>query len=272
MRSGSVWSVGLRRLLAGAGVLGILSATASAGGGQGEVIHIGVLAKRGAEKCMAKWTPTAEYLSAQLGREVVIQPLKFDAVPTFIEQHKVDFFLVNSSMFCDMKAQYGGEAIASLINSRQGEALKEFGGVLFVRADSDIQDVKDIQGRRFMCVKKSSFGGYQMAQRMLLANGINPETDCAVFKEGGKHDKVVEMVQKGVIEVGTVRTDTLERMQAEGKCQLSEFRILNDQAGTLGDRFPFVCSTQLYPEWPLARCAHTDAGPVSYTHLRAHET
>ena len=62
------------------------------------------------------------------------------------------------------------------------------------------------------------------------------------------------MVQQGVIDVGTVRSDTIERMAAEGKCTLSDFRILNQQDGS----FPFVHSTELYPEWPMARCADTD--------------
>jgi phosphate/phosphite/phosphonate ABC transporter binding protein len=220
-----------------------------------EPVRIGVLAKRGAEKCLQKWGPTAEYLSEKTGRNVRIQPMKFDAVPGFLKDKKVDFFIVNSSMYCDMRNQFGGEAIASLINAREGQGTKEFGGVLFVRDDSPVQTVADVKGKRFMCVKRSSFGGYQMALRMLKNNGIDPEKDCAMFKEAGTHDKVVEMVLKGVAEVGTVRSDTLERMQAEGKCDLSKLRIINEQSGD----FPFVTSTQLYPEWPMAKCAHTDA-------------
>jgi two-component system sensor histidine kinase TtrS len=219
-----------------------------------DVVRIGVLAKRGPEKCLAKWGATAEYLSNELGKEVVIQPMKFDAVPLLLKSKKVDFFLVNSSMYCDMQSQFGGHPVASLVNDRQGNAVQQFGGVLFVKADSPIKTLEDVRGKRFMCVKKSSFGGYQMAQRLLLNNKVNPEKDCALFKEAGTHDKVVEMVQKGVIEVGTVRSDTLERMEAEGKCKVSDFRILNQQEVD----FPFVISTQLYPEWPMAVCEHTD--------------
>ena len=63
-----------------------------------EPIKIGVLAKRGTEKCLKKWAPTAEYLSQKLGKTFRIQPLKFDAVPVFLKQKKVDFFLVNSNI------------------------------------------------------------------------------------------------------------------------------------------------------------------------------
>jgi ABC-type phosphate/phosphonate transport system substrate-binding protein len=126
--------------------------------------------------------------------------------------------------------------------------------VLFVKAGSPIQTLQDVKGKRFMCVKKSSFGGYQMAQRELLKAGIDPEKDTSIFKEAGTHDKVVELVRDGIIEVGTVRTDTLERMAAEGKIKMADFVIINEQK----DDFPFVRSTPLYPEWPMAMVGGTD--------------
>ena len=222
-------------------------------------IKIGVLAKRGAETCMKKWMPTAEYISEKLGQPVRIIPMKFDAVPKMLEMKKVDFFLVNSSMYCNMSKQYGGTAVATLRNARQGNALTQFSGVLFTKADSPIKTVQDVKGSSFMCVKLSSFGGYQMVLRMLKNNGIDPEKDCKLFKEAGTHDKVVNMVLEGVIDVGTVRSDTIERMIAEGKYKMSDFRILNPQ----DDGFPFVHSTTLYPEWPMASCDWTNPETVS---------
>ena len=57
------------------------------------------------------------------------------------------------------------------------------------------------------------------------------------------------------MDAGTVRSDTLERMEAEGKIKLSDFRIV----GKVADDFLFVHSTRLYPEWPMAVCAHAAA-------------
>ena len=92
-----------------------------------------------------------------------------------------------------------------------------------------------------------------MAWRLLLENGIDPDKDCAAFLEGKKHDNVVLAVRAGAVDAGTVRTDTLERMVAEGKIKLNEFRVLNQ----VNDDFPFVRSTRLYPEWPMAACKGT---------------
>ena len=246
----------LKKLLIG----GILLAFALTLSSQvlGSELKIGVLAKRGAENCLKQWVPTAQYLSSVTGHEVRIVPLRFEVADQMVANKQVDFIIVNSSMYCDIAKKHGAEAIATLENSRQGQALTEFGGVLFTKADSPIETLEDIRGKSFMCVKKNSFGGYQMQLMLLQEHGINPETDCSLFKEAGTHDQVVDMVKKGVIQVGCVRTDTIERMAAEGKCSLSDFKIINKQSGN----FPFVYSTELYPEWPCASCAHTDKSVV----------
>jgi ABC-type phosphate/phosphonate transport system substrate-binding protein len=104
-----------------------------------------------------------------------------------------------------------------------------------------------------MCVEAASFGGGQMAQRLLLEHGIDPNKDCAKYLEGEKQDNVVLAVKAGVVDAGTVRSDQLEMMAAEKKIKMAEFRVLSP----VQDDFPFVHSTQLYPEWPVAACAKT---------------
>jgi two-component system sensor histidine kinase TtrS len=67
-------------------------------------------------------------------------------------------------------------------------------------------------------------------------------------------------VRDGRVDVGTVRTDILERMEDEGRIKLSEFRIINehlhDGVGEHPD-IPLVHSTDLYPEWPFSKVQHT---------------
>ena len=216
---------------------------------------IGILAKRGAPTCMKKWGATGAYLSEKTGEKFTIIPLKFEAIEPAVKSGKIDFLLANSAFYVIMEKKYGVHAIATMINSREGKALNQFGGVLFARSDSDINDLSHIKGKKFMCVNYSSFGGGQMVWRLLIENGINPNTDCASFIEGKKHDNVVLAVKNGTVDVGTVRSDTLERMQEEGKIKIGEFRIIHQ----INDDFPFVHSTRLYPEWPMAALKNTSA-------------
>jgi phosphate/phosphite/phosphonate ABC transporter binding protein len=217
---------------------------------------IGVLAKRGVAKAMKKWGDTAEYLTQKIpGDSFTIVPLDFDEVFPAIEKKDVDFFLVNSSMYVTAQVKFGSSAVATMINSRQGEALKSFGGVILTYIDrDDINSIADIKGKKFMAVKESSFGGWQMAYKEILDKGIDPKKDFSSLQFGGKHDNVVLAVQNGEVDAGTVRTDTLERMASSGDIDVSEFKIIDEKkhAG-----FPFVVSTALYPEWPFAKTADT---------------
>lgn len=217
-------------------------------------VKVGVLAKNGPAKAMKKWAATGEYLTTKLGKSVVIVPLDFDKVNPAIEGNDVDFFLINSSMFVTAKVKFGASAIATMINSRQGKALKSFGGVIITSAYNDaINSLEDIKGKSFMAVKKSSFGGWQMAYKTFKDKGIDPFTDFAKMDFAGKHDNVVFAIQNEVAQAGTVRTDTLERMVANGAIAMEDFKVINKQSSN----FPFVYSTTLYPEWPLAKTAAT---------------
>lgn len=218
--------------------------------------RIGVLAKRGEHKALAKWEPTAEYLNQKLSAQFTIIPLKFTEIETAVTSGNLDFLLANSAFYAEMNKKHNVQAITTLVNSRKGHALDKFGGVILVRRDSSIRKIEDIRGKRFMCVKYSSFGGAHMAWRLLLENGLDPKQDCRAFLEGNTHDNVVLAVQNGLVDAGTVRSDTLERMQDEGKIKIGDFRIIHQ----INDDFPFVHSTRLYPEWPLAACKNTDPG------------
>lgn len=220
---------------------------------------IGVLAKRGAAKAMQKWGATADYLNEKLqGDTFTIVPLDFEQVFPAIENGEVNFFLVNSSMFVTAEVKYGASPIATMVNSRQGEALKSFGGVVLTYLDrDDINSLADIKGKNFMAVKGSSFGGWQMAYKAFLDQGIDPMRDFASVQFGGKHDNVVFAVQNGEADAGTVRTDTLERMAADGDIDLSEFKIIDakQHAGFRQD-----CRHACWRSVAGCRCADRHAG------------
>lgn len=217
------------------------------------MLKIGVLAKRGPERALKKWQPLADYLSEAVPEysfEVV--PLNFEEIYAAIKANEIDFAIANSGMYVDFEGDYGANRIATLKNLRLGNPYIEFGGVILAKADrNDIEDLSDLKDKTFMAVNKTSLGGWQMAWGVLKEKGINPEKDFKSLSFGDTHDTVVEAVLNGEVDAGTVRTDTLERMAAEGKINLQDFKIINQQKDTSG-QFPFVHSTPLYPEWPFA--------------------
>ena len=118
-----------------------------------------------------------------------------------------------------------------------------------------------MKGHGFAAVDKSSLGGWIVAWREFLKDGINPKNNFSSLSFLGTHDAVVHAVLKGEVDAGTVRTDTIERMADEGKIDIKHIRVLSssfvqDRSNTMLSRFPFLLSTRLYPEWPMAKLSH----------------
>ena len=219
------------------------------------IYKIGVLAKRGEQKCLDQWQATADYLSRQIpGSIFQIEPLDFNELRKEVANANVDFVLTNSSYYVELEIEYKANRIATMINKLGDFHSVQFGGVVFTKSENnEIQTFQDLSDRSFMAVDESSFGGWLAARKVLEDIGINPTQDFKSLQFAGTHDAVVNAVLDGRADAGTVRTDTLERMVQEGKIRMGDVRIIHalNQEG-----FPYVLSTELYPEWPFAAMPH----------------
>ncbi len=228
-----------------------------------EPVTIGVLSHRGDEATFAHWSKTADYLTAELpDYRFTVVPLDFSEVDPAVGSGSVDFILVNPAIYVNLEVRHRVSRIATMKNRWKGRAYNLFGGVIFARAERyDLNQLEDLRGTTMMAVDETSLGGFMMAVREMKGAGINAYRDLEQVSFAGTHDKVVMAVREGLVDVGTVRTDILERMQEEGEIKLSEFRIINQhrhQGGMEGHAdFPMVHSTALYPEWPFSKVQHT---------------
>ncbi|MEY2634057.1 MAG: hypothetical protein RIR00_2711, partial [Pseudomonadota bacterium] len=129
--------------------------------------------------------------------------------------------------------------------------LDHFGGVAFTRAErTELQRYADLAGKHLLIPDRSSLGGWQMHVREALQQGLELEQDTAGIEEIGNHEAVVEGVLAGRADAGFIRADLLESLAAQGRLRLDQIRLL-DSRQTPG--YPYLHSTRLYPEWPLAR-------------------
>lgn len=78
------------------------------------------------------------------------------------------------------------------------------------------------------------------------------------FKEmswATKHEYAIMKVLIREVDTGTVRTGSIERMDDGGLISMDYLKILNKKDYP---NFPFVASTELYPELPIAKLTTTD--------------
>ncbi|MFH0994896.1 MAG: response regulator [Pseudomonadota bacterium] len=223
-------------------------------------IRIGVLAHKGTDTCRKMWQPTIIYLGEALpGRQFDLVPLNFEEIEPAVRNKSIDFLICNPAIYVDLEVRYGVTRTMTLRNRVGTELVSEFGGVIFCRADrNDLKSLRDVRGQRFAAVDQTSFGGWHVALREFRAAGIDPERDSARLFFRDTHPAVVRAVLSGDADIGTVRTDTIERMAADGEIRLDAIRVIpaDTMPGSLST-FPYLHSTRLYPEWPFAKLPET---------------
>ena len=235
-------------------------------------INIGVLSAGSKDQCFDQWRPTAEYLEGALsGYSAHIICLDYSEVEKAVYDGLVDFTISNPALYINLEYIFGASRIATLKGQGGNAQSTQFGGVLFKKADrKDMPTIAELKGKRFAAVAPMSFGGWLVGWRHLKQHGIDPFKDFKELTFLGQQDKVVQAVQSGIADAGTVRTGTLELMASEGQINLKDFDIIDQQFDDLDSgygiidpklndqSFPYVHTTQLYPQWVLAKIQHVD--------------
>ncbi len=229
---------------------------------QEQIIRIGALANRGYDECLKKWEPTAIYLTKKVPPYTFrIVPLSFNEIKQAIQNERVEFVICNPGIYVEIEALYGASRIATINNKVLGGYYSLYGGVIFTREDNrTIHVLSDLKGKRFSAVDPDSFGGWLAAWRELNRIGIDPARDFTSLTYTGQQDKVVYDVLSGKADAGTIRTDILEGMIKAGTIRLGDIRILAAEGIDIAHNkmeFPFLLSTRLYPEWPIAKLMKT---------------
>ncbi|MBP2300512.1 sensor histidine kinase [Azospirillum picis] len=220
-------------------------------------IRVAVLAYRGGDHANAVWEPTIRYLAGRFpdrGAEMV--PLDLPGMEEAVQGRTVDFVLTNTGNYVELEARHGIARIATLQSSRTGTSGASVGSALIVRADrADIRDLADLKGRTVLASDPDAFGGFQVAWGEMVKAGIDPYRDLKELRFSGfPLDRIAFAVRDGDSDVGVLRACLLEELAAEGRIDPGRFRVLAPKAPP---GFGCSVSTDLYPDWPLARLAST---------------
>jgi diguanylate cyclase (GGDEF)-like protein len=216
-----------------------------------DTIRIGVLASReGDEVIPISWRMAVEYLNEIFpAHRFVLMPLSFEGVEESIKNNEVDFIITNPVQYIQLEHAHGISRLATMSTKYKDHYYSEYGSVVFTRSDSDIHTFKDAKGKKIGAVAPSSLGGYLLGRKAL---GENFDLDKVSFLE--THHNVVKAVLNKSVDVGIIRTDTLEKLSDEKIIDLKDFRILGLKKIP---SFPFMSSTDIYPEWTFAKTVNT---------------
>ncbi len=217
-------------------------------------VRVGLLGYRGAERAVDEWDATLRHLEGALPGHV-FSGIAFDlpGLRAAVQAGELDFVITNPGHYVELEAAYGVSRIATVETPGGPAPAAAIGSALIVRADrTDLRTLDDLKGARLGAVLPQAFGGFRVAWRELVAEGIDPYADMDAQFFGFPMERIVDAVASGTVDVGIIRACLLERLVAEGRVGREDFRVV---AGRPVPGLDCLASTRLYPDWPFAKLA-----------------
>ncbi|SEF48171.1 two-component system, LuxR family, sensor histidine kinase TtrS [Vibrio hangzhouensis] len=222
------------------------------------LVRIGVLAFNGPAYTLTRWQPTVDYLNGALpDYHFVIVPADIQTLDSLVSSELVDFTLTNGIQFLLYK--YNHQAVKMLnLNPFHGEARHAIGSALIGRADEpDIKNLKEVKNRSIVSVSPKAFGGFRVMLGEFLAEGIEREDLKNLTFIGYPQQALLTKVLSGEADFAIAPTCLLERKVRDGTIPEHNLKVMRQQQ----PESSFAChtSSQLYPNWTLARMKHVPA-------------
>ncbi|NEZ60964.1 phosphate/phosphite/phosphonate ABC transporter substrate-binding protein [Leptolyngbyaceae cyanobacterium CCMR0081] len=219
----------------------------------GDPVYFGVLAIDSAVSVNERYGPLLNYLSTEIGRPVELVILSQESQFTKVAEEALDFTTNNPLAAVQIQRLYDTEFLVTHTRPKTGA---QFSGLIVVNANSDMTSIQDLKGRKAACVNfQTAAAGCTFQIYHLLQNGFDPYKDFSSFVENKSQDNIVLALLNNTIDVGFIRTGQLEKMVKKGLLtSQDEVRIID----VVEDDFFYSHTTDLYPEWPIAKLPDTD--------------
>ena len=142
--------------------------------------------------------------------------------------------------------------------------IRNAGAIITLADSTDIDSVEDLEGKIIGAHSFSDFASAQSQFYVMQKNDMDHITDPKQVVFTGNDEETVRGVLDGRWDVGFVRTGKVEQTldpSTNKQIDPSLLKVLNPKIDIManGEVFPFLHSTPVFPEWPLAAKESVDA-------------
>lgn len=185
-----------------------------------QVVRFGIYTTDQPEKVIAQFGPLLKSIqkraSAHLGRPIEVTPViagNYDRGISDLVEGKVDFSRFGPASFVHATIQNPDIGLLAM-ETKNDEIF--FFGIICVREDSDITDVKDLKERSFAFGDRKSTIGRYLSQNYLTNQGVLAK-DLASHEYLNRHDLVGSAVAEGRFDAGALKESTFKKMVKRGE-------------------------------------------------------
>ena len=222
---------------------------------------IAVLSNHGYDESLARWVPTATYLTEEVaGWSFKILPLEPDDFEAAIDREAVDFAISCPSLYVKIEGLYHATRIATMRTPYSLGDYHVFAAVLFCNSHrTDMADFADLRGKRLCGLHGVNCTTWHVVCIELLRHDLDPARHFQSVEFATSPEAVVAAVRSGRTDAGVIRSDMFDRMETDVEILPGEFHVLHDDRQEHVS-VPFAHSTSLYPERVFAKLSHTPDG------------
>lgn len=198
--------------------------------GDGDLVFAVVPAEN-SQGAIDRFTPTANYLTEQLGTSVTLRVASDYAA--VIEGHKAGNIHIGwhgpGSFARAYQETDGGVTPFAAMNNN---GVIGYYSVIYVKADSPYQTLADLKGKKFGLVDpNSTSGNFALRFFMDRDDGITPESFFSDVVFTGSHENAVIAIQQGTVDAAgnwwdNEEASNLRQMETKGMVEYDDFRIV----------------------------------------------
>ena len=171
-----------------------------------------------AQQILKKFNPLADYLTQRLHRPVTVQISKdYAAHLNEVGRNQVDIAYMGPASYVEMVAKYGAKPLLARLEIN---GKPTFRGALVKAANSPLNTLADLQGKRFAFGSTHSTMGHLVPRHMLLEVGVTVDK-LAAHEFLDNHENVVLSVLSGEFDAGAVKEDVFKKYQPRGLALLT---------------------------------------------------
>ena len=176
-------------------------------------LTIGLIPEQNVFRQVDRYTPLADYLSGKMGVKTKLKILlRYGSVIESLTSAEMDGAFFGSFSYVLAHTKIGVEP---LVRPENEDGSSTYHGLIFVRKDSRIENVKDMAGKRFAFVDRATTAGFLLPLEYFKRYGV--ENYKAYLKEvyfSGTHQDAIYDVLNKKADIGAAKNTVFNRLAA----------------------------------------------------------
>jgi phosphonate transport system substrate-binding protein len=188
-------------------------------------LTIGLIPEQNIFKQLERYEPLANYLAKKIGRKIELTMLtRYGNIIDNFVSADMDGAFFGSFSYTLAHAKLGLEPIARPLDNNGSST---YYGLIFVRKDSGIKSINDMQNKSFVFVDKATTAGYLLPRAYFKEHGIeNYRTFLKETYFAGTHQDAIYDVLNRKADIGAAKNTMFYRLAVMDKRITDELVIL----------------------------------------------